>query len=268
MGSLVEKEIHVLGVQRTGQHGVIAWLLGHFDRVCFKNDMSSIGEDRHRGVEPPFWYFDLTKDQTCKWSESNNPDIRGFQEAVVLGTEFVRPEVGFNPEIETQKQLMAERLRYDTFSDKRYNLLVIRSPHNHYASVLGWHRNRRLRNPSRFCYMWKIFAREYLGITECIDRPKRFVIYDEWFVSEEYRKGVSEFIEQPFTDRWLNVVMRIGAGRKFGSSFDEMNRQSQAQSMDVLNRWQQYRNDDLFKQVFQDEELIELSEQIFGPLPL
>lgn len=50
------KIYNVLGVQRTGQHAVISWIIGHFEKVAFKNNMS-YSDNPKRGLVPPFWYF-------------------------------------------------------------------------------------------------------------------------------------------------------------------------------------------------------------------
>ena len=40
-----------------------------------------------------------------------------------------------------------------------------------------------------------------------------------------------------------------------------------AEEMDVLDRWSRYSKDNYYRTLFCDEELISLSERIFGHLP-
>jgi len=52
MTYLTDREIHVIGIQRTGQHAITSWILGHFDKVCYKNSMSQLGMRNGHGVQP------------------------------------------------------------------------------------------------------------------------------------------------------------------------------------------------------------------------
>ena len=115
---------------------------------------------------------------------------------------------------------------------------------------------------------WKNFANEVVGNTNKLPSPKIFVKYDEWFVSEEYRKGISKQLGLDFSDERLNTVMKIGVRNKFGSSFDTMKLSNNAQNMKTHERWKEYKDDKVFKTVMEDEELRRLSEQIFGEFPI
>jgi hypothetical protein len=172
-----------------------------------------------------------------------------------------------NPDIENEKEIRVKEVGADKFSRKVNYVVVIRKPYNQYASILHWHKCRQLKSVNRFLSCWKNFAKEVIVYTDKLPSPKIFVKYDEWFSSESYRKSISEALDLDFSDKRLNVVMKIGVGRKYGSSFDDMKKQKEAQSMNVLHRWKQYKDNSQFKKVMQDEELRELSKKIFGDLP-
>ena len=260
MKYLTNREIHVLGIQRTGQHAVASWLIGHFDKVCYRNSMSQIGEKAKntKGVEPPWWYF---KSNCETWQVSNDDSIDMGVDAIILGTEITFDKVGLNPRIDEQKRQMAIKCGVNGFSEKQNYVMVIRNPFNHYASVLKWSRNRRLGDPVSFAAAWIAMAKEVLGETNNIPNPKTIVIYDKWFADIEERRKISELLDLKFNDSRLSIVMKIGVDRQYGSSFDGMNKQN-GQEMDVLNRWKCVKDNSNFKALRDNKQIIEYSEKL------
>ena len=104
-------------------------------------------------------------------------------------------------------------------------------------------------------------ARECLGETNFLPNPKTVVLYDKWFSSKKYREEISEKLDLKHTDKRLNIVMKIGIGRSWGSSFDQMKKKNEAQSMDVLNRWVEVENDERFQKLQKDKELLEIAKE-------
>jgi hypothetical protein len=97
--------------------------------------------------------------------------------------------------------------------------------------------------------------------------PKVFVLYDRWFTDESYRKSISEQLGLEFSDKGLNNVMRVGRGRRWGSSFDKMKFQGKAQDMKTTERWKEYLDDPIFVNEMANTEVRRLSEQLFGEFP-
>lgn len=263
---LTEKEINILGIQRTGQHAIIAWTIGHFNKVCFKNAISAERTKCIMGLEPPWWYFDLDKRPDFEIEVSKEVDIRRNQEAIILGTEFKYGGIEMNPSLPSQKEAMSKRCGVDQFSKNKLTIIVLRSPYNHFASVLKWYGpNKGL--SKNFSNYWKIFARESLGETNILLGPKITVLYDYWFLDKEYRANISEYIGRPLSDRGLNVVMKVGFRDKRGSSFEGLQYNGEAQRMPVLERWKQFQDDPFFIDKMKDPEMISLSEKLFGGFP-
>lgn len=267
MKYLTENEIHVFGIQRTGQHAITSWIIGHFDKVCYVNNLSAANQPKRRlrGIHKPYWYFETKKKDD--WEVSKVEPIRLNQDAIILGTEWIKPGLGLNNELSDQKELRTLELGANCFSKNQHYVSVIRTPYNNYASILKWNKCRPLKNKDRFLKTWKCFAREHIGNTDSFPHPKIFVRYDEWFSSKKYRKNISKQLGLEFTDKRLNVVMKIGGKNRYGSSFDNMAKQNQAQKMDVGNRWQEYADDPSFQYIMRDEELRDLSVEIFGNFP-
>jgi hypothetical protein len=252
---LVEREIHVIGIQRTGQHAISSWLIGYFENVCYKNNMSQARENPRysQGIQPPWWYFKPSERE--QWVEDCLPSIRQGMDAIVLGTELTFRNFGLNPNLDNMRNKMCQRCHVDRFSKRTDYLLVCRHPLNHYASVLKWRRNRRLRSPKRFARVWVEMAQEILGEREGICGNKTPVLYDKWFNSEQYRRELADKLDLNFTDRRLNIVMDIGIKNNRGSSFDGMSYKNNGQKMNVLNRWEGVKDHPSYREVAENEEV-------------
>jgi len=264
MEYLTEKEIHVLGLQRTGQHGVISWIIGHFNNPLFKNGMTSDNDKGNRCLmDGDWWDFNLTDRPDFTWKTQSKANIG--HDAIILGTEYLWNKLPLNSRLEVERDRVAKELNCESFSrDKRY-VMVLRSPYNQLASWMKW--KGTFGFAKRFASCWKVFAKEFVGETDTLPCPKIFLNYDKWFSDESYRRIISGQLGVPFSDKGLNIVMRIGRGKVYGSSFDKMNHKQTAQSMNVTERWRDYQGDDFFLNVMSDPELRRLSEQIFGEFP-
>lgn len=250
-----EREIHVIGIQRTGQHAVTSWLIGHFDHVIYKNNMSQLGYRRKRvGIQKPFLEFNTTGKNWVEIDELKKCD------ALILGTEFTIFDIGINPEINKQKQRIIKSYNLKKFSEKEDYLLVIRNPYNQYASILNWTFNKLLYPYDNFSTMWKKMARECLGHTNNFQN-KTIINYDKWFIDIEERIEIENKLSLKRDDSRLNTVMKIGYKNAWGSSFDGMKKSDNAQNMDVLNRWKNSASHENFKQLCNDQELKELANE-------
>jgi hypothetical protein len=251
MTYLTEREIHVVGIQRTGQHAITSWLIGHFDKVCYKNSMKQLGMKNGHGVQPPFWHFSSDKEG---WEVEDY--VGTDNDAIILGTEFKVYDVGLNPKIDKHKRKICEEYGRDLFSERQDYVLVLRNPYNHYASVLKWARNKQLSPPKSFATMWKKMVMECAGETNHFEN-KTTIVYDDWFAKRDYRITVEEWLNLSRDDSRLNTVMKIGIGKSWGSSFDGMKVNSKAQKMNVLNRWEAVRDDPRFIELCKDQDLVE-----------
>jgi len=262
MNYLVDREIHVIGIQRTGQHAITSWLIGHFDSVFYKNCMSQLGQQKNVvGIQPPFWSFS---------GDDEKRGIKSFEighSALVLGTEFTVFDVGLNPKIPRQKEKLCHKFGADNFSKREDYVLVLRNPYNQYASILNWGKNRLLSPPKSFAKMWTKMAKECAGESNVFEN-RTTVIYDDWFEHPEYRRKIEERLDLPQNDDRLNTVMKIGHGRYWGSSFDGMEAKKEAQKMGVLNRWESSKDDDRFIELCKNEELVNWAGEYGWECPL
>lgn len=278
MKYLFEKEINISGVQRTGQHAIISWVAGNFNNVIFKNSVSPEIYGRKRNLrtmnDVPTFLFNFCENRyEISDVEKTKYDFENKVDAIIIGTEYKSNNIELNRSIDEEKQEISKKLGFNGFSKERKNILTIRSPYNHLASLLKWneryYRHRKQYHPTclNFKKIWITIADEYLGNNNKIPSPKMVVKYDDWFSDINYRKEICNFIETPFSDKGLNIVMRIGRGGQWGSSFDGMKLKESAQKMDVMERWKKYINHDLFREIILDQELKSKSELIFGKYP-
>jgi len=144
-------------------------------------------------------------------------------------------------------------------------VLIVRDPYNFIASCL-----QRLKNPPDAgatdvgiqlparIKEWKRHARQALYGSESTE-PIEVINFNEWFLSEEYRRGICDRLGLEFTDRGLNKVMNFGSG----SSFDREKFDGNAQEMKVLTRYATWKDHTAFKHLV-DDEIVALAEELFG----
>lgn len=237
------KLIHVAGIQRTGQHAITSWIIGHYQKVGYRNDTSP------SGFVKPFWYFETSKKET--WDVSKKIDLN--QDAWIIGSEHVKSKISLHPKL-------IDQLTDNGFSmDSRILLKVMRNPYNQYASVLNWRYNKILGRVKTFRDTWIAMAKANevnYGIAP------RLVKFDDWFSDINYRKDLSKYIGAEFTDKRLNTVMKIGHNRSWGSSFDGMKQNGKAQKMNIDKRWKDRFDDPRFQEVWNDKELEETANEI------
>jgi len=144
-------------------------------------------------------------------------------------------------------------------------ILIVRDPYNFIASCL-----QRLKNPPdpgatdvgtqlpQRLREWKRHARQALHGSET-HQEIEVINFNEWFLSEEYRRGICDRLGLEFTDRGLNKVMNFGSG----SSFDREKFDGNAQQMKVLTRYEEWKDHSAFRHLV-DDEIVELGDALFG----
>lgn len=236
------KSIWIGGPQRGGNHAISTWVINHYDKVIYRNDILVSAYD----------YVIVTKGkkgQIC-------------QDPLQTGLDII---VGFE---KCTLPMYVEKHKTLHRGLDRYILVVMRNPFNLLASVMAY-RGRRggwKLDPGRAMDLWVQIAREHLGETNRLDGlNSKIVNYDRWFVSEEYRRQISDFLDLEHTDAGLNRVSSYGGG----SSFDKKRYHGKAQEMDVLNRWKVFADDRVYLDFLKRRpKIIELAEKIGWTIPI
>lgn len=223
-----EVEIRIYAAQRSGHHGVIAWILGHFNGdVLHLNNVSHESRDEN----------------------AYGPGTSDFRDCYLLNVE--------NADLETAPAKI-EGNAWDTYagpSRQVRDMLVLRDPYNCLASHIKlfghWMTPEKLA-------IWKQHALEYLGRTTYLPKDTIKVSYNSWFMDQRYREAVSASLGLSFSDRGLGVEGNSPSFRtKFESSVGD------ARELAVLDRWRTFSGDPEYIKLF-GGEIGTLAEEIFG----
>lgn len=219
-------EVRVYAAQRSGHHGVIGWLKGHFSgEVLHFNHVSH-------------W----SRDETV---HSASPGNR--RDCYILNVE--------NAGLEKDPGHI-ERNSWGTFagpSARIEEMLVLRDPYNllasHFSLWGSWTAEEKLE-------IWKRHALEFVGRTAFLPKKAIKVSFNAWFRDEPYRRALSERLGLKFTDRTLNEEGNSPPWRtRFGDG-------GSARRLGVLDRWRKYASDPFYARLF-DAGIRALAVEIF-----
>lgn len=243
-----KKEVRIAAMMRSGHHGIINWIAYHFDGyVIHKNDVIEFAARNKPTIE-------------TEWGVPS--DVR---DCYIINFEELLPS-----QVSTFYERYKNRLM-DGHSDETFNVFVLRDPLNMFASrrKLSIKLEKENRNTNRAgkvgwiddraISLWKEYAKGYLN-----PEPNDIWInFNKWYLSEEYRRSISKALGLTFTDAGLNVV----SGHGYGSSFEGIAFNKQAQFMPVLERYKKMVRDPIYMESMNDEELRDLYIQIWGDVP-
>ena len=249
-----QTELRVIGMSRSGNHAIIQWILAQAPgRWCFLNCAE--------GKSNPF--------ETARVMDDGEPyrvNYEGFDLERERQGDFTRKDwLVFNHEDAFLAHACSDAFEreHDAWvgpSRRRLDVLVLRDPFNLLASRL-----RAL----NFCEpvsvarrIWKQHARQFAGRPRRLRHGPVLINYNRWVAEMDYRRELAEQLGLPFTDEGVQDVAACAGG----SSFDGLTFDGEARRMKVLERWRYYADKPHFWAIF-DEQMIELSQQIFGPRP-
>lgn len=274
-------EYRVLGLRRSGNHAIISWIVRNFDGVVVHcNDIApaaspGVPADPFaayanidlRGVS--YWRYKKKLLGLAKYS-LQRPEMISFvnqdplvdKEALrriphrdVLVLSYENQDVAhvFSHAFEERRVALAGE------SHRRYAVLILRDPYNLFASMLrgGYMHDGNSREIVR---LWKEHARSFLAGAVPEGPPCTMINYNRWCTDRTYRRNLHARLELPGTYFDHEQVPPTGGGSSFsGTRFDQ-----RASQMKVLERWRHYANDEAFVGLFDDAELVALSNELFG----
>ena len=234
----------VLGLRRTGNHAIIGWIFRHTSGLtCFCNDLmleqvpkeAPIKKTRLGKLTHPHLIYSYEDwDPNKVFSSKHNS--------------FINERIG-----------QAKTSKY---------ILIIRDPYNLFASrwtkpsKIGYLFRQDIEHRKKIVQLWKIQAEFYLNQERKNDPLFTFINYNDWVEKPSYKKALLNTLKLEIKSEKKNDNKVWSMGN--GSSFDGLSYQDTPEKMDVLNRWKRYADEPWFKDIFKDQELIELSSQIFG----
>jgi tetratricopeptide (TPR) repeat protein len=156
--------------------------------------------------------------------------------------------------------------------------IVLRDPFNTFASRLrlvnttGDELHSKANLVTDFTIeLWKQYAQEFLA------KESKFmtVNFNQWIIDKDYRKELSDRIKKqiPFGGGPFGVIddsmwkfSDDGFGSKEGWIYSGGSSFSEENELDLLNRWKHFEDDVRYVTLF-DDEIIEMSREIFGEPP-
>jgi hypothetical protein len=250
-------EFRVAAPQRSGHHAVINWLAGQCDgTILYLNDVKP-------GTNPFFTCTIVSRLDLPGTPQYEKTLLRVFErrDFLIVSYEDRGLEEIFCEEYRTNHDVWVGS------SGLQHQVIVLRDAFNTFASRMraSWMRHKLTDDDGRgnAVGLWKSYARTVadraqLSASDCI-----FINYNLWFTSEQYRREIAAELGLHFTDRGRKTV----SGRYGGSSFDGVKFNGAADQMRVLERWKDAVDDPLYRDLFRDRELIELSNEVFGRIP-
>lgn len=286
-------ELRVCGLQRSGNHAIINWILDQHKGkpACFLNNV------RH-GDHDPYKTAKQIHLSNLKNDGDLNTTRNKTKHMLIYSYEDDRKQMQENKSLLDSvfdEKFNDNKHKYMGFSKYHFDIVIMRDPFNLFAS-----RIKRLneltgtRNLDSILKDWVLIARKYLS-NKRKNNGMIFINYDNWFRYKDYRKELSRLFLGNFSDASLAIVSAAGGGSSFDSreygrltlstiiknwkklfvanNYLQFNHYLKrlfapgGQSMNVLGRWEELKKDEQFREIFSDEELIALSEKIFGQIP-
>ena len=262
-------EIRVFGLKRAGNHAIINWIAEMASKVFnepvyFLNSCGTHKADPFRthavrgdkkGTEIDDMFIKLPN--MSRWKKDEIESIRFKQKKCLLYS-----YEDFDIKYLLENDFVKNREYTIGLSNYIFNIIIIRDLFNWMASVIKAQTDSGTIPPKTDYLLrrWKIYAQYYLDKITFPPGKTIYILFNNWFSYEEYRKNIAKKLSLTYSDQALKYV---GAPRGRGSSFDGMKHEKYADQMDVLNRWKFFRNNPiLFEHL--DNDAISMSNTIFG----
>jgi len=273
-----KKEYRVFGIKRSGNHAIINWIFTQsFPPVVFLNNCYPIGSKTlsiYEGIGridcKGINYWDY-KQKILPWETNpfNNEykityskkdsrfkfdKLKNCEDKIIITSFEDRNIDNINLLFDYNHDLLVGS------SEKIFNLIILRDPFNLLASI---HKKWMDKDLYLYANLWKEYARKYIEYRESNQTNLININYNRWVVEQNYRESLAKKLDITFTDEGKCKVTNFGGG----SSFDGISSNKNAEEMGIFERWKQFMNDPAFCDLFKDEELIDLSQTIFGNVP-
>ncbi len=256
-----QKEIRITGLRRTGNHAIISWIQeqekAQKQGTVFHINNVEINENPYRYKYHNLCYhFPQYKWSIEKFKQQKIGNLTPKYCLIYSYEDYALAEV-FSHKFEQKHDLYLGK------TQDRYDLLIIRDPFNLLASRLKNNFLAVKSSQGNFVDLWLDYAKEYLGETNQLQHNKVCVNYNLWVNNRDYRQEIASKLDIEFTDVGIDTVHGCGGG----SSFDGREFDGKANKMDVNNRWKHYLEDPTYRELIDNEQLLEYSHKIFGHIP-
>jgi hypothetical protein len=233
---MIDRAIEVLGMCRSGHHGIIVWADNSFANMALRYNnvnMNGVSIEDNDGK--------CLKDIEQTSKTSNVPCLL-----------FNREDFSLNGIIKRKKLRLLENVPTKT-------VIVIRDPYNWAASRLVLARKQEtawLKISKDVISRYKTYLLQALGIKNYFNEEPVVVNYNKWFSDETYREHLVSVLNLPKIPVLDDCIVHY-------TSFNDVGKTS---CLNVNCRWTKFVADKEYLRIFKDSELVELSRLYFGRL--
>lgn len=249
---LNELEVQMCGMSRSGNHAIANWIYRQAPQPklllnCAEGKTDPFASCRPLSTGLP---WRTSPDQDVEAERGTGPFRR---KALLMHTyEDSWLRHAFSTELEEAHDEWLGPSR------RRIEVLVVRDPFNLFASRLRMGASLSAGIARR---IWKQHARAALVPKAPRGHERMAILYNRWCTDRAYRAQIARQLGLEFTDEGVEDVPACNGG----SSFDTTSFDGRASEMATTDRWQMFRDDDRYWQIF-DEETVALSAELFGPV--
>ncbi|MGB7058217.1 MAG: hypothetical protein WBD58_10980 [Geitlerinemataceae cyanobacterium] len=252
-----QKEIRAVGLKRTGNHAILKWV---------KSQETGVVEHLNnvKPNENPF--RDKYEHLRDRYPEHQGVIDRLYQQSK---GKLIKKDCFIYSYEDWKLSKIATinfEIKHDLYVGKsleRYDVLILRDPFNLIASRLKYDRRLMKITKTPIVDRWVEYAREFLGETQYLKHHKICINYNRWFQDVEYRQHLADRLKLKFTDARIDRMSYHGGG----SSFEGRKLDGNATQLDVINRWQHFKDDPIYQQLVDDDRLWHYCERIFDRIP-
>ena len=289
-------ELRIYGLMRSGNHAIINWIQAQYtdQSICFLNNVA-------HGDHDPFNSYRQIEIKGMNES-SGAKSLRGSRKQVLIYSYEDRAnleEPDRNEDFISSvfcQSFESNREKYLGSSRKRFDVCIIRDPFNCFASRLKLIRTKGpmggASDMPSIVQNWKSLARHAIELSSNPNNSQIVINYNRWVKSQIYRKELSSKLCGSFSDSSIDEISQYGGGssfdlpklklidalanfhkvfsmrrlKNFRAYLKRMSPQSPRKD-NLFLRWKLFYHDPTFRKIFDDPELLNLSESLFGEIP-
>jgi hypothetical protein len=284
-------ELRAIGLMRSGNHAILEWIQQQFagEPVCFLNNVGHGDHDPFAScVQMVLSGLDADMNLEHLRRIKKRLLIYSYEDREILdanGRDFLASV--------RDPEFFARKAEYLGPSRRTLEMLIIRDPFNCMASRLKMIATRGAlggaTNPNRIIENWKAMAREALALVEAPDPGRAVVSYNHWATDEHYRRELCRRLGGRFDDQTMSRISEFGGGSSFDGRelsigeiianwpklfepwrYRRLNhywrrlRNPGACKLKLFDRWREFVDDETFRGLVFEDEVLALSERLFG----
>ena len=269
MRALVGNEVRVFSLKRSGTNAIAHWLFDCYSKKYSQNNGVFLGNTDFSLHHMRCLHGTLGRCRQMKRINrliSNNSSKITAIEFIINSIENYNLSVLKYSENDPEHIYNIQKLSYlknsgrEKFSKAIHNVVVLRSPQNHLASIFRMVENEE-KYKNYFMVMildfervWTQYAKEFISETNYV-KNKIPVLYDKWFAEKKYREEICNQLGLSLPYEGLSAM---AVPSSFDGTLDDPS------VMNVSERWKEYRKNGIFCSILKDQKLQELYEIIFN----